>query len=95
MGRRASSFPRNTGREAIQMYLTAGIIQLFNTGYTFISLKIGTILAGLLTLPYLYLLGKELGNRRVGLFAMLLLGLPIGRMSSPVSGCVSHSIHCS
>jgi len=68
-------FPRNTGREAIQMYLTAGIIQLFKTGYTFISLKIGTVLAGLLTLPFIYLLGKELGNRRVGLIAMLFAGI--------------------
>jgi hypothetical protein len=74
-GQTSIFFPRNTGREAIQMYLTAGIIQLFRTGYSFLSLKIGTILAGLLTLPYLYLLGKQLGNRRVGLFAMLLAGI--------------------
>ncbi len=68
-------FPRNTGREAIQMYLTAGIIQFLHTGYTFLSLKIGTILVGLLTLPFIYLLGIELGNRRVGLFAMLFAGI--------------------
>jgi len=68
-------FPRNTGREAIQMYLTAGIIKLFHTGYTYLSLKIGTILVGLLTLPFIYLLGKELGNRRVGLFALLFAGI--------------------
>ncbi len=68
-------FPRNTGREAIQMYLTAGIIQVLHTGYSFLSLKLGTILAGLLTLPYLYLLGKELGNRRVGLLAVLFAGI--------------------
>jgi hypothetical protein len=74
-GQTSIFFPRNTGREAIQMYLTAGIIQLLHTGYTFLSLKIGTILVGLLTLPYLYLLGKELGNKRVGLFAMLLAGM--------------------
>ena len=74
-GQTSIFFPRNTGREAIQMYLTAGIIQLLHTGYTFLSLKIGTILAGLLTLPYLYLLGRELGNRRVGLFAMLFAGI--------------------
>ena len=74
-GRTSIFFPRNTGREALQMYLTAGIIQLFNTGYTFLSLKIGTILAGLLTLPYLYLLGKELGSKRVGLFALLFAGM--------------------
>jgi hypothetical protein len=74
-GQTSIFFPRNTGREAIQMYLTAGIIQLFNTGYTFLSLKIGTVLAGLLTLPYLYLLGKELGNKRVGIFALLFAGM--------------------
>ncbi len=74
-GQTSIFFPRNTGREAIQMYLTAGIIQLFHTGYTFLSLKLGTILAGLLTLPYIYLLGKELANRRVGLFALLFAGI--------------------
>jgi hypothetical protein len=74
-GQTSIFFPRNTGREAIQMYLTAGIIQLFHTGYTFLSLKIGTILVGLLTLPYIYLLGKELANRRVGLFTLLFAGI--------------------
>ena len=68
-------FPRNTGREAMQMYLTAAMIRLFGTGYSFLSLKIGTVLAGLLTLPYLYLLGKEFGNRRIGLYAMLFAGI--------------------
>jgi hypothetical protein len=74
-GQTSIFFPRNTGREAIQMYLTAGIIQLFHTGYTFLSLKIGTVLVGLLTLPFIYLLGKELANRRVGLFALLFAGI--------------------
>jgi hypothetical protein len=74
-GQTSIFFPRNTGREAIQMYLTAGIIQLLHTGYTYLSLKIGMILAGLLTLPYLYLLGKEMGNRRVGLLAMIFAGI--------------------
>lgn len=68
-------FPRNTGREAIQMYLTAAIAVLCNTGLSFISLKLGTALAGLLTLPYIYLLGKELGNRWVGLLAFILAGV--------------------
>ena len=74
-GQTSIFFPRNTGREALQMYLTAGIIKFFHTGYTYLSLKIGTILAGLLTLPYLYLLGKEFGNKRVGLFALLFAGM--------------------
>jgi hypothetical protein len=68
-------FIRNTGREALQMYLTAAIIQVFGTGYSFISLKIGTVLAGLLALPYIYLLGNEFGNRRVGLYAMIFAGI--------------------
>jgi len=68
-------FPRNTGREAMQMYMTAAIIRLLGTGYSHLSLKIGTVLAGLLTLPYIYSLGKEIGNRRVGLWALLFAGI--------------------
>jgi hypothetical protein len=68
-------FPRNTGREAMQMYLTAGIIELFNTGFSYLSLKIGTVFAGLLTLVYTYLLGKEIGGKRVAFFALLFAGI--------------------
>jgi len=68
-------FPRNTGREAFQFYLTAAVVQLFGTGVTFLSLKIGTVLAGLFTLPYMYLLGKEIGNRWVGILAVLMAGI--------------------
>jgi 4-amino-4-deoxy-L-arabinose transferase-like glycosyltransferase len=68
-------FPRNTGREAIQMYLTAAVSLFFGTGLSFMSLKIGTTLAGLLTIPFIYWLGKEVANRRVGLFAMAFAGL--------------------
>lgn len=68
-------FPRNTGREALQMYLTAAVAGLFGTGLSFLSLKIGTAAAGLLTLPFIYVLGKEVGNRRVGLLAALLAGI--------------------
>lgn len=68
-------FPRNTGREFVQMYLTAAIALICKTGLSFISLKIGTALAGLLTLPFIYLLGKEISNRWVGLLAFLLAGM--------------------
>ena len=68
-------FPRNTGREAIQMYWTLLITWVFGTGFTFLSLKIGTVIFGLLTLPYMYLLGKEFGGKRVGLFALLFAGI--------------------
>jgi hypothetical protein len=68
-------FPRNTGREAIQMYWTLLIATVFRTGLTFLSLKLGTALIGILTLPYVYLLGREIGGSRVGLFALFLFGI--------------------
>jgi preprotein translocase subunit Sec61beta len=74
-GQTSIFFPRNTGREALQMYLTAGIIELFNTGFSFMSLKIGAVFAGLLTLVYTYLLGKETGGKRVAFFALLFAGI--------------------
>ena len=68
-------FPRNTGREAIQMYWTLLIANVFGTGLSFLSLKLGTAILGFLTLPFIYLLGREIGGRRVGLFALLLTGV--------------------
>lgn len=67
-------FPRNTGREFIQFYVTAAIAYLLGTGLTFISLKIGTVLIGLFALPYVYLIGREIGGKRVALFALILAG---------------------
>jgi len=74
-GQTSIFFPRNTGREAFQMYWTWLVAKAFGTGLSFLSLKLGTALLGLLTLPYMYLLGKELGNARVGLFAVFLFGI--------------------
>jgi len=68
-------FIRNTGREALQFYLTAAIIKIFNTDISFLSLKLGTVLAGLLTLPFIYLIGKELGGKWTGLAALFLAGV--------------------
>ena len=68
-------FPRNTGREALQMYWTLLVAWIFGTGFSFLSLKLGTALIGLLTLPYVYLLGTQAGGRRVGLLALLLAGI--------------------
>ncbi len=68
-------FPRNTGREAIQMYWTLLVATVFNTGFSFLSLKLGTTLLGVLTLPFIYLLGREWGGARVGLFALFLFGV--------------------
>jgi hypothetical protein len=68
-------FERNTGREFFQMYLTAFVAWLFGDGLTFFSLKLGTVLAGFFTLPYLYLLGKELAGPRVALLALFIAGV--------------------
>lgn len=74
-GKTSIYFARNTGREAFQFYLTAVIIQIFDTGISFLSLKLGTAMAGLVTLPFIYLLGKQLANKWVGLVAMLMAGI--------------------
>jgi Dolichyl-phosphate-mannose-protein mannosyltransferase len=74
-GKTSTYFPRNTGREFFQFYLTAGIVLLFKTGLTYLSLKIGTVAAGLFALFYIYLLGKEMANERVGLVAMVFAGI--------------------
>jgi len=68
-------FVRNTGREALQFYLTAAIIKIFRTGISFISLKLGTAFLGFLTLPFIYLLGKLLFNKWIGLLAFLFAGI--------------------
>ena len=68
-------FPRNTGREFLQMYITAFIAKFLGTGLSFISLKLGTATIGFLTLIYIYRLGKEIGNKWVGLLAFIMAGI--------------------
>ena len=68
-------FPRNTGREGLQMYLSAFVGKYLGVGISFMTLKLGTVLMGLLMLPYMYLLGKELFNKRVGFYALLFIGI--------------------
>jgi len=74
-GKTAIFFERNTGREAIQMYLTALIIKVLGSGVSFLSLKMGTALIGFGALPFIYLLGKEIGGRWVGLVSLLFAGI--------------------
>ncbi|MCL5429526.1 MAG: glycosyltransferase family 39 protein, partial [Chloroflexi bacterium] len=74
-GQNSIFFERNTGREPLQFYLTAAVAQIFGTGISFLSLKLGAGILGFVSLIYVYLLGKELGGRWVGLFALLLVGI--------------------
>ena len=57
------------------MYWTLLVGNLFGTGLSFVSLKLGTAILGFLTLPFIYLLGKEIGGPRVGLLAFVLTGI--------------------
>jgi hypothetical protein len=68
-------FIRNTGREGFQMYWTLLIASVFGTGFSFLSLKLGTAILGFLTLPFIYLLGKEIGGPRVALIAFVMAGI--------------------
>jgi hypothetical protein len=68
-------FPSNGGREALEFYLVAGFHTIFGIPLNFMILKLVTSLVGLLALPFLYLLGKELGSRRIGLLAALFAGI--------------------
>jgi hypothetical protein len=68
-------FTRNSGREPLQFYLADLIATVFGTGLSFLSLKLSTTIPAFISLVYIYLLGKELGGRWVGLFAVLFTGL--------------------
>ncbi len=74
-GKYSIFFFRNTGREMIEFYLAAFTAKVFGTGLSFLTLKLVTAAAGLLTLPYIYLFGKEMGGSRVGLLATALAGI--------------------
>ena len=68
-------FTRNTGREPLQFYLIALTTKVFKTGVSYLSMKIGTALFGFIMCFYMYLLGKEIGNKWIGLFSAMLLGV--------------------
>lgn len=68
-------FTRNAGREPMQFYATAAAIKWFGASFSFLTLKSITALAGLLTLPFMYLFGKEVGGKWTGLATMALAGI--------------------
>jgi hypothetical protein len=66
-------FPRNTGREATQFYLTAAMSHI--TGYSFFTLKLTMALVGSLNVIPMYFLGKEFLDRRFGLLAAFFMAI--------------------
>jgi hypothetical protein len=66
-------FEANQGREAMFFYLIALVSQF--TGLNFMAIKLTSALVGIATLPALYLLGREIGGRELGLVAAVLLAV--------------------
>jgi hypothetical protein len=74
-GARRIFFPRNTGREALQFYLTAALIRFTPLTISHLALKVGTALFGIIAVPLTFLLGRELYNDEVGLLAAAFLAM--------------------
>jgi hypothetical protein len=68
-------FPNNGGREAFQMYGVAALNRFFGMPLDYLALKLITVLAGFLSLPFIYLLGKEFGGQRIAVLAFLMAGI--------------------
>ena len=68
-------FPSNGGREGLQFYLVAGLHKYFHIPLGYDILKLVTAAVGFLALPFIYWIGKEIGNRRVGLMAFTFAGI--------------------
>ncbi len=71
-GVRPIYFERNTGREPFQFYWAFTVMRVFNTGLTFYGLKLANALIGVITIYGIYLLGRELAGKDVGLLAAFL-----------------------
>jgi len=68
-------FSSNGGREALQFYIVAGLHKFLGLPLDFMILKLVTASIGFLALPFIYLIGKELGGARVGLLAFVFAGI--------------------
>lgn len=68
-------FAGNGGREALIFYLGAALIKLTGLVPGFLSLKLVSTAIGLAAQPFIYLVGKEIGGRRIGALAFVLSGV--------------------
>ncbi|MBP1692428.1 MAG: putative rane protein [Chloroflexi bacterium] len=75
LGQTNTFFPNNGGREALEFYLIAVGVKLFGAKLDFMTLKIITTVVGYLSLPFIYLIGREIANQQVGLLAMAFAGV--------------------
>lgn len=75
MGRDPVFSSRNNGSEIFQYYWTDVILWLTGTRLSFFAMKLASAIAGVVTLIYIYLLGKEVADRTVGLLAVIFCGI--------------------
>ena len=66
-------FPSYPGREGLFFYLAAPFCRLFGLNHT--TIKMSSALIGVSTIPVVYLLGKELYDRQVGLYAAFFMSV--------------------
>jgi hypothetical protein len=66
-------FTLHPGREGLYVYLAAGYVKLFGLSYP--ALRTFGALLGTLTIPLVYLLGRQLYDEEAGLLAAVLLAL--------------------
>lgn len=76
-GKYSIFFERNTGREPLQFYMNALVVALGIAPLDMIALKIVGALAGVLTIPGVFLLGGELFDEEVGLVAAVFFAVSI------------------
>ncbi len=75
-GRRPVFEPNNGGREVMAFYLDAIAARFAGTGLTHLTLKLVTATAGFLTLPFIFLLARELtSDDLIALLATLAAGI--------------------
>lgn len=70
-------FERNTGREPLQFYANALVVWLGLAPLDMLALKIVGATAGVLTLPAVFLLAREMFDAKVGLLAAFLFAVSI------------------
>lgn len=66
-------FPRNTGREPLQFYMAVPFTYLF--GLSHLALKALTATMSLLTVPLVYLIGRELGGSAFGALSAFVMAV--------------------
>jgi len=65
----------NAGRESLHFYLLALESLLFGTGISFTTLKLGSIIEGLLLIPLIVVLAREVIDQETGFIAAALLAV--------------------